>query len=163
MRSMYRLSLVLALAWCLASPPVTIAGEAQPLIKDPKIASRMAALTKKLRCLVCQGQSVAESGSDFSNDIRREVQKLMEEGRSDQEVIDFLVQRYGDFILFDPPVKGLTVMLWFGPFALLVIGVSVLIVVLRRRARSEAPRLSAEEIARAERLLSEDRNKGTPL
>ncbi len=159
----HRLLTALGLMLLLASSSALVAGEAQPLIKDPKIASRMAALTAKLRCLVCQGQSVAESGSDFSNDIRREVRKLMEEGKSDQQVIDFLVQRYGDFILFEPPVKGLTAMLWFGPFVLLVIGVTVLVVVLRRRARGPAPELSPEEIARAERLLAGDRNKGKTL
>ena len=163
MNTMHRLLTALALSLLLVFSSTLLAGEAQPLIKDPEIASRMAALTAKLRCLVCQGQSVAESGSDFSNDIRREVKKLMEEGRSDQEVIDFLVQRYGDFILFEPPVKGLTAMLWFGPFVLLITGVTVLIVVLRRRARGPAPELTPEEIARAERLLAGDRNKGKSL
>ncbi len=160
MRASWCLSMAAALFLLTATlPSPTQAGEARPLVEDPAIAKRMADLTAKLRCLVCQGQSVAESGSDFSNDIRREVLRLMKAGKSDEEVVDFLVQRYGDFILFDPPVKGITVMLWFGPFVLLVIGVTVLVVVLRRRGRTQGPRLSPEEIARAERLLNEDRNR----
>ncbi len=139
------------------------AKEAAPMISDPEIASRMAAMTLKLRCLVCQGQSVADSHSDFSNDIRREIQKLMSAGKTDAEVIDFLVQRYGDFILYEPPVKGVTMMLWFGPFILLIVAVIVLITVLKRRIRSREPELSAEDIARAEQLLSEDRSKGKTL
>lgn len=157
MRSV-RQMLIPALLLMLIGSMAVPAKEARPLIEDPQIASRMAALTAKLRCLVCQGQSVAESGSDFSNDIRREVRRLMEEGKSDEEVIDFLVQRYGDFILFEPPVKGITLLLWLGPFALLFIGVGVLVMILRRRARGGAPELTPEEIARAERLLNEDRN-----
>ncbi len=139
------------------------AKEAAPMIADPAIAKRMAEMTLKLRCLVCQGQSVADSHSDFSNDIRREIHRLMSAGKTDAEVIDFLVQRYGDFILYEPPVKGVTMMLWVGPFALLIVGVTVLILVLKRRVKSADPELSAEEIARAEQLLSEDRSKGKPL
>ena len=130
------------------------------MISDPVISARMAHLTQKLRCLVCQGQSVADSGSDFSNDIRREVKKLMEEGKSDKEVIDFLVQRYGDFILFEPPVKDTTLLLWAGPFALMALGAVILVVVLVKRSKRPNEALSPEQVASAERLLNELEKEG---
>ncbi len=138
----------------------TWAGEARPLVADPVIEARMAALGAQLRCLVCQGQSIAESGSGFANDVRREMLRLMEAGRSDQEVIDFLVQRYGDFILFSPPVKGTTLLLWLGPFLLLLVGGGVLFVTLRRRRQAAEAALSPEEQQRAERLLAEAGDDG---
>lgn len=141
---------------CAAS----IAKEATPVISDPVIASRMADLTAKLRCLVCQGQSVADSGSDFSNDIRRETKRLMEEGKSDQEVIEFLVQRYGDFILFDPPVTGATAPLWIGPFVLLALAGTVLVIVLVKRSKGPSEDLSPEQVAEAERLLNDIKKEG---
>ncbi len=140
--------------------PVTgrhgLAGEAEPLIADPVIEARMAALSEELRCLVCQGQSIAGSDSDFAKDVRREMRTMMENGRSDAEVVEFLVQRYGDFILFRPPVKGATLLLWLGPFILLAIAVAVLVISLRRRGRrAAAVTLSSEELHRAESLLEE--------
>ena len=132
------------------------AGEAQPLIKDPVIEARMAALSSQLRCLVCQGQSIAESGSGFANDVRREMRREMENGRTDAQVVDFLVQRYGDFILFRPPVKGTTLLLWFGPLALLLLALTVLFMTLRRRRQKPVgEQLSQAEIRRAETLLGE--------
>lgn len=132
------------------------AGEAQPLIKDPVIEARMAALSSQLRCLVCQGQSIAESGSGFANDVRREMRREMENGRTDAQVVDFLVQRYGDFILFRPPVKGTTLLLWFGPLVLLLLALAVLFMTLRRRRQKlVGEELSPAEIRRAEALLGE--------
>jgi len=142
--------------WCTAS----VAKEAAPMISDPVIAGRMANLTAELRCLVCQGQSVADSGSDFSNDIRREVKKLMEQGKTDQEVVDFLVQRYGDFILFDPPVTGATAPLWIGPFALLALAGTILVIVLVKRSKGPSEDLSPEQVAEAERLLNDIKKEG---
>ncbi|HHH36944.1 MAG TPA: cytochrome c-type biogenesis protein CcmH [Gammaproteobacteria bacterium] len=152
---------VLAVALALSpAPSVSWAGEARPVVADPVIEARMAALSAQLRCLVCQGQSIAESGSDFANDVRREMLRLMEQGRSDQEVIDFLVQRYGDFILFRPPVKGTTLLLWLGPFLLLLAGGSALFVTLRRRRQAADAVLSPEEQQRAERLLEGSADDG---
>ncbi len=153
---------MLWVALLFALPFSTLANEARPLVDDPVIESRLAALGKQLRCLVCQGQSISESDSEFANDIRREMLRLMKEGRSDKEVIDFLVQRYGDFILFRPPMKATTALLWLGPFLLLIIAGSVLFVTLQRRRRLAAEReLSDEEVRRAETLLrdNDDGNK----
>jgi len=155
--------LLLAVALILISR-AGYAGEAQPLIKDPVIEARMAALSAQLRCLVCQGQSIAESGSGFANDIRREIRSEMENGRTDAEVVEFLVQRYGDFILFRPPVKGTTLLLWFGPLALLLLALMVLFMTLRsRRKNLVAEQLSPVEIQRAESLLGEAKPKDSKV
>jgi cytochrome c-type biogenesis protein CcmH len=109
----------------------------------------------KLRCLVCQNETLLDSNAELAQDLRDEVYQLMASGKSDEEVIDFLVARYGDFVLYDPPVKPSTFLLWYGPFALFVIGVVALAVTVRRRRQSPEPALSPEERERAERLLRE--------
>ena len=142
--------------WALQWLPAGVqAGEAVPLVADPVIEARMAALSKELRCLVCQGQSIAESDSDFAKDVRKVMRTMMEQGRSDREIMDFLVQRYGDFILFRPPVKTTTALLWVGPFLLLVLAAGILVRTLQRRRLAAAEEsLSPEEIRRAEALLA---------
>lgn len=121
---------------------------------DPKDAERFHRLGEELRCLVCQGQSIADSNSDLAEDLKGEVYRMIREGRSDEEIIQFMVARYGDFVLFKPPVRASTYLLWFGPFALLAIGALVVIVLVRQR-RPPAAELSAEERERLRRLLSE--------
>jgi len=137
-------------------PQLVYAKEATPLAEDPVIEARLMTLSADLRCLVCQNQSLAASDSDFAHDVRREMRTMMKQGKSDDEIIDFLVQRFGDFILFKPPVKSYTALLWFGPLLLLVVGATVLILVLRRRTREggEVAVLSAEDHRRAEALLT---------
>ncbi|MBI5449755.1 MAG: cytochrome c-type biogenesis protein CcmH [Gammaproteobacteria bacterium] len=133
-----------------------LAREAQPLAEDPVLERRINALGEDLRCLVCQNQSLADSHADFAIDVKNEMRLQMQQGRSDQEVVDFLVARYGDFILFKPPVKAVTMLLWFGPFILLAVGAAVLIVTLRRRRqRSEQTPLSEAEQRRAAALLGD--------
>ena len=139
----------------LTAHGVVVAKEAAPLAEDPAIEARMMAMAQELRCLVCQNQSLAASDSDFAHDVRREMRTMMKEGKTDQEIKDFLVQRFGDFILFRPPVKGETFLLWFGPLILFVVGAMTLVLVLRRRNRQamqEQP-ISEEEHRRAEALL----------
>ena len=148
-----RIVAVSLLLWVAAG--VAAAKEAAPLIADPVIEARMTHLTSQLRCLVCQGQSIAESDSGFAHDVRNEINTLMRQGKSDQEILDFLVQRYGDFILFKPPVKATTVLLWVGPPALLLIGAATLLIVLRRQSKGEVT-LSAEDLRRAEALLQDE-------
>ena len=126
--------------------------------QDPAVAARVKKLESELRCLVCQAQSVAESDSDFSQDVRREVNRMVSAGKSDPEIKDFLVQRYGDFILFKPPVKPITVLLWAGPAILLVVGAVTLMVVLGRRRGSTT--LSEEDHRRAQALLAAGNGKG---
>lgn len=126
-------------------------------LDDPATKSRIKGLEAELRCLVCQAQSIAESDSDFAHDIRREIDRIIADGGSDQDVKDFLVERYGEFILYRPPLQSNTLLLWVGPGVLLLIGAAALgaVLVRRRRHAGEPPvELSAEERRRADVLLA---------
>lgn len=113
-----------------------LAGEAKPLADDPVIEARLKAMSSELRCLVCQNTTLADSSAPLAEDLRKEIRVLMHEGKSDQEVVDYLVARYGDFVRYRPPVNNETALLWFGPFALLLIGGFVLFRVLKKHAGS---------------------------
>lgn len=102
---------------------------------EADINVRLKRLSNELRCLVCQNSTLADSDAPLAQDLRNEIRKLMEEGKSDEEVVAFLVARYGDFVTFRPPVNANTALLWFGPFIMLAIGMITLVVVLKRRAK----------------------------
>lgn len=121
----------------LFSANLTLAGEAKPLTDDPILEARLKAMSHELRCLVCQNQTLADSDAPLAEDLRKEIRTQMREGKSDQEVIDYLVARYGDFVRYRPPVNNSTALLWFGPFALLLVGGFVLFRVLKRQASGE--------------------------
>lgn len=132
------------------------AKEAAPLAADEAIEKRLTVLAEELRCLVCQNESLAGSRADLAEDLRREVRKLMKEGKTDEQVKEFLVTRYGDFVLYRPPVKSTTWLLWGGPFLLLAVGIVVLVVYLRRRGRVVRDvALNEDDVKRAEELLKE--------
>lgn len=105
---------------------------------DPAIEARMVRLTAELRCLVCQNQTIADSNAALAVDLRRETRALLTQGRSDAEVIEYMTARYGDFVLYRPPLKAATALLWFGPAVMLLGGAGVLVLVLRRRSRLAA-------------------------
>lgn len=149
--------LLVPLLWLSAA---AVAGQAASRFDDPALEARFMDLTQKLRCLVCQGQSIAESDSGFANDIKREIYKKMKQGKTNEEIVDFLVQRYGDFILFRPPLKPTTVLLWAGPALLLLVGGTALGVILVRRRREATPPLSDDDLKRAESLLSDGDTEG---
>jgi len=109
------------------------------------VDARMARITAELRCLVCQNQTIADSNADLAVDLRRQARELLQAGKSDHEVIGFMTSRYGDFVLYRPPLKATTVLLWFGPTAMLAIGAGVLISVLRRRSRLPPDRFDPDE------------------
>lgn len=137
-------------------PVFAQAGEAKDMAADPVLEKRMIGLAEKLRCLVCQNESLASSHAELAEDLRREVREQMAQGKNDQEILDYLVSRYGDFVLYDPPMKSYTVLLWFGPFALLLIGVGMLLYQVRKRRQTVAePRLSDEAQKRAAALLND--------
>ena len=119
---------------------------------DPALEQRVTGLSHELRCLVCQNQSLAESNAPLAVDLRNQIREQLQAGASDQDIIDFMVARYGDFVLYRPPFKAATLLLWVGPFLLLALGVGVLLRRLRRR-RAPEPTLSDAERARAARLL----------
>jgi len=147
---------------CLAlmMPTISWSKEAIPLAEDPEVEARMLELTENLRCLVCQNETIAGSRADFSNDIRREIREQIKANKSDQEIFDFMVERYGDFVLYDPPVKPTTLFLWFGPLAIFVIGMIALILYLRRRrVQIEDVSLSSTQREQAEALLNENQGR----
>jgi cytochrome c-type biogenesis protein CcmH len=121
---------------------------------DPVVEQRLAKLSHELRCLKCQNQTLADSPSSIAADLRREIREQMKAGKSDKEILAFLTQRYGDFILYRPRVTPMTYLLWFGPFVLLIAGLIVLFRYVRQRrdAIKDQP-LTAEEHRRAEEML----------
>ena len=146
---------LLILLVCLL-PAFSYAGQATDMATDPVLEKRMIGLAENLRCLVCQNESLASSHADLAEDLRREVREQMQKGLSDQQIIDYLVSRYGDFVLYDPPVKKSTLVLWYGPFVLLLLGVGVLVYQLRKRKSQIVETvLSDADARRAASLLEE--------
>ena len=129
MKKLFILMLLLANA--------AFAGEAKPLADDPVIEARLKAMSSELRCLVCQNTTLADSSAPLAEDLRKEIRVQMRAGKTDQEVVDYLVARYGDFVRYRPPVNNETALLWFGPFLLLLIGGFVLFSVLKKRAGND--------------------------
>jgi cytochrome c-type biogenesis protein CcmH len=119
--------------------------------KDAKLEERVTALSSELRCLVCQNQTIADSSAPLAVDLRNTIREQLARGASEREVIDFMTARYGDFVLYRPPLKATTVLLWLGPFLLLALGIIVLVRSVRRRP--DPPALDEEERAAAARLL----------
>jgi cytochrome c-type biogenesis protein CcmH len=123
---------------------------------DPAIEARAAALETELRCLVCQNQTLADSNAPLAVDLRNQIRERMREGASDRDILDFMVARYGDFVLYRPPLKATTVLLWAGPALLLIAGLAALFQRLRRRRSEQKPDLTSEESTRAAALLAND-------
>jgi len=154
------LPLIFALFFASTATAVDSATEAA-LAADPVAEKRLQNLSEELRCLVCQNQTIADSNAELAQDLRREIRGMIKDGKSDKEIIDFMVVRYGDFVLYRPPVKGITLLLWGGPVALMLLGLAVLVSYLRRRAARIAvdQPLSADETSRADALLKENPQK----
>ena len=127
------LGLLLVLALCSGSASAL---EATPSAQDPVVEARMIHISEELRCLVCQNESLASSRAELANDLREEVRGLIRQDKSDTDIKEFLVSRYGDFVLYRPPVKPVTWLLWIGPFVILGIGIAGLLMYLRRRNSS---------------------------
>lgn len=150
MRQLYLLILLLIPSLAPA------AYEASPLAEDPQIEARLKTLAVELRCLVCQNQTLADSNAPLAEDLRREVREMIAKNMSDKEIIDFLVTRYGDFVLYRPPLKTTTTLLWVGPFLLLIGGATALVLALRRRQKKLVDvSLTEAEHNRVAQLLSE--------
>lgn len=113
-------------------------------------------LITEIRCLVCQNQSLADSDAELAQDLRQEVYDLMQKGQDNPQIVDFLVYRYGDFVLYKPPVKPSTYWLWYGPFALLVLGIIMLIKTVRQRGKQTDASFSEQEQARLDKILGKD-------
>ena len=127
-------------------PCYVSAKEAIPAAADPVLEARMLRIAAELRCLVCQNQTIADSHADLAQDLRRQVREMLARGDSDQQITDYMTARYGDFVLYRPPLKATTAVLWFGPGLLLVGGLVTLVMVLRRRNRMSADRFDPDEL-----------------
>jgi cytochrome c-type biogenesis protein CcmH len=112
-----------------------MAKEAAPATDDPVLEARMMRLSSELRCLVCQNETIAASNAELAVDLKNQVREMMRNGKTDAEILQYMTARYGDFVLFRPPLKSTTWLLWFGPALLLVGGAAVLLITLRRRNR----------------------------
>ncbi|MBI5659684.1 MAG: cytochrome c-type biogenesis protein CcmH [Nitrosomonadales bacterium] len=148
--------LFILLALTALALPQAYAGEAEPTADDVVLEKRVNAVSEELRCLVCQNQTIADSHAELAIDLKNQVREKLKQGMSEREIVDYMVERYGDFVLYRPQVKSSTLLLWFGPFALLLLAFGVLVAKLRqrRKAMREVPKLSADDHARAESLLS---------
>lgn len=155
---MKRIAFLLILFTGLPLP--VIAKDAQPSAADPVLEERVMNLARELRCLVCQNETLADSRADLAEDLRNQIREQMKAGKSNKEIVSFLTERYGKFILYRPPVDPTTYLLWFGPFVLLLAGLALLFryVKQRRELITEQP-LSASEHHRAEALLQTDTGK----
>ena len=146
--------LFLVLALCALA--AASAKEATPLAEDPVVEQRLIAISEEMRCLVCQNESLAGSRADLAQDLRRELREQIRQGKSDEDIKTYMVSRYGDFVLYRPPLKPITWLLWGGPFLAMLVGLIALLRYLRRRSSAlPSAELSEEERQRAEALLEE--------
>jgi len=153
---MRRIALALALALTAAAPAWAVLPDEQ--LADPVLEARARALSKELRCVVCQNQSIDDSDADLARDLRLLVRERLQAGDSDEAVKDYLVARYGSFVLLRPPMTGETLLLWLGPLAVVVLGGAGVAVYLGRRRREgvEATPLDADEEAALDRLIRDN-------
>jgi cytochrome c-type biogenesis protein CcmH len=161
MRRLVRLLLCLVALHLAVSLPASALAATNPdeILTDPVLEQRARDLSKQLRCLVCQNQSIDDSDADLARDLRRIVRERLVAGRNDDEIVDYLTARYGDFVLLKPPVKPATWGLWFGPALVLTIAVAGIIVHVRRRSGrpdGRTPGLSSDERRRLDALLREE-------
>ena len=130
------------------------AQSAKPVAEDPVLEKKVITLSNELRCLVCQNQTIADSNAELAVDLRNQVRKQLSEGKSDREILDYMVQRYGEFVLYRPPLSYKTILLWAGPFALLLIAMFILIQQIRlRHKRLASEEFDQTDLSRARKLL----------
>ena len=148
--------LALLLLVCAVGP--LMAKDAPLMAQDPVVEKRLIDISEEMRCLVCQNESLAASQADLAKDLRQELREQIKAGKSDAEIRDFMVSRYGDFVLYRPPVKSTTWLLWLGPFVGMLAGLIALVIYLRGRRRDAqvpAAALTPEQIKAAEQLLQD--------
>jgi cytochrome c-type biogenesis protein CcmH len=143
MRSALKQSCAAALIALLAAS--ASAAEAPSVAADPALEARVMAIATELRCLVCQNQTIADSHADLAVDLRNQVRDMLRQGQSREQIVSYMTARYGDFVLYRPPLKESTALLWFGPAALMLGGLAVLVLVLRRRSRLASDQFEPED------------------
>ncbi len=150
--------IILSIVYLALFMSFTYADEATPLAEDPAVERRLISISEEMRCLVCQNESLSGSRSELAQDLRREIRDLIKQGKTDAEIRTFMVDRYGDFVLYRPPVKPITWLLWIGPFVLMIAGIVALLMYLRRRNTQVATTtLSDDENKRIDALLRDDK------
>jgi cytochrome c-type biogenesis protein CcmH len=132
------------------------AADSAPAADDPQLNERVMELAENLRCLVCQNQTIADSPAELAVDLKKQIREKMKQGMSDRDIIDYMVARYGDFVLYRPPLKGTTILLWFGPLLFLAAGLAALFYRVTRRRKDAETQLSAADHARAAALLKSE-------
>ena len=136
---------------------ISSAEEARPLQADVVVEAQVQRLSEELRCLVCHNQTIADSHAELAQDLKQEIREMAAKGMSDKAIIDYLVARYGDFVRYRPPLKASTLLLWLGPFVLMLAGAIGLVVMLRRREKMVADKpLTAVEARKVRELLDKD-------
>ena len=161
---MMRVIVALFAALALQSALPVFAADAVPTEMDPVKAARAVKLAEKLRCLVCQNQTIADSNAELANDLRAQIREQIAAGKSDDQILEYMTNRYGDFVLYQPPFKATTILLWLGPALLLLGGLAILLRNLARRRAGDVAgevALTDEEKSRAAQLLADDTGKKT--
>ena len=133
----------------------SLAEEAPLLAKDPELEERVKAISLELRCLVCQNQTIADSNAGLAVDLKNQVRDMLRQGMDERQIKEFMVERYGDFVLYDPPIKGTTMVLWAGPLLMLFIAFWFAVKVVRRRSKSVDTHQTSKDIDRARELLKD--------
>ena len=153
-----KFSIMLSVIYLALFMGIASADEATPLAEDPVVEQRLISISEEMRCLVCQNESLSGSRSELAQDLRREIRDLIKQGKTDAEIRTFMVDRYGDFVLYRPPVKPITWLLWIGPFVLMLAGMIALLMYLRRRnTQVTITTLSDDENKRIDALLRDDK------
>ena len=157
LKHLLRLAIVLVAA-VLAVAMARAAEEAPTVAEDPALEKRVNEIGLELRCLVCQNQTIADSHAGLAVDLKNQIREQLKAGKTDRQILDFMVERYGDFVLYKPPVKATTILLWVGPFALMAIGIGAAVLIVRRRrsAVAAAPHLTEEQRRQAARMLADE-------
>jgi len=146
------------LSFLLVLAPLVMAKEAEPMAMDPVLEKRVNEISAELRCLVCQNQTIADSHAELAIDLKNQVRGMVKAGKTQDDIVDYMVQRYGDFVRYRPAMKPTTVLLWAGPFLLLLIGLTVLVINLRKRMAlvKDDVDLSSEENERLKAILESE-------
>ena len=142
---------ILLITWVTS----VLGDEAPTLAKDPILEKRVKAISLELRCLVCQNQTIADSNAGLAVDLKNQVREMLQKGMGEDEIKDFMVERYGDFVLYNPPMKGTTMVLWVGPLIMLMIALAVAVRIVRRRSVDDEKKRSSADTDRARELLKD--------
>jgi len=146
---------VLPLLVMIVAGTLAFAEEAPLLTKDPELEERVKAISLELRCLVCQNQTIADSNAELAIDLKNQVRDMLRQGMSERQIKHFMVERYSDFVLYDPPLKGTTMVLWIGPLLMLILAFWIAVRIVHRRSRSLDSSQSSEDVAHARELLKD--------